>query len=336
MFTAIKGNNGRTIYVGKVGAKDDTSLRLEGTEWDANIQMQVPRMIECTLTAETAEKTKNVRVGHYLMVMLMPSKDNPDVGIAEEVGAIGDILSITNIKNNPKKIVLGVIRSAKRSESGSSMIIGMTGLKEYGKEIGHASSYVGSDGETRESYWTSFVGCNSTKYQNMVADRLERSLKKMDLVTIIFHETEGEYDGQPDTTRFVDRFAIVYRNRAVGATQQQVPAQQPAAVQQSAQQPQQPQYQQPAQQSQQPPQQPQYQPAQPQYQQRPQPQQPAAVQQPQYQQPQYQQPAPQQPAAAQQPQYQQPQQPQYQQQSGAGNGGYYELPDDMLDDLPFA
>ena len=55
MFTAIKGNNGRTIYVGMVGEKDDTSLRLEGTEWDANIQMQVPRMIECTLTAETAE-----------------------------------------------------------------------------------------------------------------------------------------------------------------------------------------------------------------------------------------------------------------------------------------
>ncbi len=246
MFTAIKGNNGRTIYVGMVGEKDDTSLRLEGTEWDANIQMQVPRMIECTLTAETAEKTKNVRVGHYLMVMLMPSKDNPDVGIAEEVGAIGDILSITNIKNNPKKIVLGVIRSAKRSESGSSMIIGMTGLKEYGKEIGHASSYIGSDGETRESYWTSFVGCNSTKYQNMVADRLEPQCQ------------------QPQQPR------------------------QSAAPQQ--------------------PQQPQYQSAQ----------------------------QPQQPAVVQQPQYQQPQQPQYQQQSGVDNGGYYELPDDMLDDLPFA
>ncbi|EOS68812.1 hypothetical protein C818_02687 [Lachnospiraceae bacterium MD308] len=304
MFTAIKGNNGRTIYVGMVGEKDDTSLRLEGTEWDANIQMQVPRMIECTLTAETAEKTKNVRVGHYLMVMLMPSKDNPDVGIAEEVGAIGDILSITNIKNNPKKIVLGVIRSAKRSESGSSMIIGMTGLKEYGKEIGHASSYIGSDGETRESYWTSFVGCNSTKYQNMVADRLERSLKKMDLVTMIFHETEGEYNGQPDTTRFIDRFAVVYRNRAASEATAPATAQQP--------QPQQPQCQQPQQ-----------------------PRQSAAPQQPQ--QPQYQSAQqPQQPAVVQQPQYQQPQQPQYQQQSGVDNGGYYELPDDMLDDLPFA
>lgn len=235
MFTAIKGNNGRTIYVGKVTAKNDTSFRIEGMEWDSNIQTSVVKTVDCTIAPDVQEKAKGIRVGGYAMVMMIPSKDNPDIGTAEEIGLAGDILKISNAKGNEKKIVLGVVRSNKRSESGNVSLIGMTGLKEYETEIGDISTYIGNDGIEHESRWVSFMGCNSLMYNNMVADRLERGVKKNDLIALVFHEIEGEYKGQIQISRFVDKFAVVYRNKAASSENTQEGQKEHAPAAQSAQ-----------------------------------------------------------------------------------------------------
>lgn len=236
MFEVLKGNNGRTIYVGKVTAKNDNQLRLEGTEWDQNIQQMVGKKLDCNISPDTVKTAEKVRVGQFIMVMMMPSKNNPSVGTAEEIAVPGNILSLVNSKGNPKKVVLGVAKNPRRSKSGKAMVVGMTDVTEYGVKVGKESSYTGSDGNVYESRWTTFIACNSEKYGKKLADRMEKAVKKQDLLLVVFHEAEGEYNGSPEVSMFVDRFCVIYRNKDVqaeSAPQQQTQQAEPISQQQA-------------------------------------------------------------------------------------------------------
>ena len=200
MFKMVVGGNGRTVYCGIVRYKDDMQFTLEGTEYDAERKEEFKRVLTLRYDFELSSEEKDFKVGDPLCVTVMPSRKDPDVGVAEEIAGIGKVIAISNDRGNEKYILLGKPKKIKWNNSGSKLTVSFVNLKNLQNMfLGMPSSFTSQKGEEITAYWlnVSFFKKNpNSKFKNnFSAERLEKFVTTNDTVCMVVSKKMVQYNG---------------------------------------------------------------------------------------------------------------------------------------------
>lgn len=200
MFKMVTGGNGRTVYCGIVRSKDEMQFTLEGKEYDSEQKTEYARTLTLRYDYELSDERKNFHMGDVLCVTVMPSRNNPDQGTAEEIAGCGEVIIIQNDRGNEKYIILGRPKKIGWNQAKTRLTVSFLNLKDMGnKNLGYESKYHSSSGTQLTSYWlnVSYFNKNpNSKYKsNFNAEWFERTVTTEDIVVMVVSKKMTNYNG---------------------------------------------------------------------------------------------------------------------------------------------
>lgn len=214
MFKMVTGNNGRTVYCGKVSGANQTGFLLSGTEYNPQIHQEVNLVYQVGFDANLTEAQKNVKDGEVVLVTFMPSRDDMTKGVAEEIAHIGQMIKIRNEKNNEKEIILAVPRRRNWNEKQNVLTVSFSNLHDvYGNPVGVESKpFVDNFGNTRTTHWlnvTFFRNSENSKFNNRYnADVFEKRVGDGDTICLVSTIKNTTHEGKNYTNHNGAKFFV--------------------------------------------------------------------------------------------------------------------------------
>lgn len=197
MFKMVAGNNGRSVYAGYVENIQGETFELTGTEWDPKNKVEFQRRLALKFDIDLPET--HLSNGEFIIVSVLPSRKDPDRGVAEEIAKLGQAIEITNEKGNEKIIFLGKVHTKKWNKNHTILSVSFRGIQDVeGAHIGSPSTYRNLYGEEVTSYWINISlfppgGQFKTSY---TADKGDRDFEKGSIAAMVIGQRERVYNGK--------------------------------------------------------------------------------------------------------------------------------------------
>lgn len=197
MFKMVIGNNGRSVYAGYVENVQGETFELTGVEWDSKNKVELHRRLALKFDMDLPET--HLINGEFIIVTVLPSRKDPDRGVAEEIARLGQAIEITNDKGKEKIVFLGKLHAKRWNKNHTILSLSFHGIQNVdGAHIGSPSTYRNPYGEKVTSYWINISlfpprGQDKSSY---TADKGDRDFEKGSVAAMVIGQSERVYNGK--------------------------------------------------------------------------------------------------------------------------------------------
>lgn len=209
MFKMVTGNNGRSVYYGRITGKNGNEIDIEGVEWNKDTKEEVTRQVHVTVDPDAAESAAGLKAGDAIIFSMLPSRKDPCKGVAEEICSDNSCICTFNENGNEKYIIIGEIKGKKWNEKHNCLHLSFKDIKDFdGNLVGYKRTFTQYGVDWGNSYLNvSFFNNQETKSQS--ADSIDKRLKIGDRVAMVVSVKKKIYDGKEYTNYYGGRYEII-------------------------------------------------------------------------------------------------------------------------------
>lgn len=115
------------VDAGYVENVQGETFELTGVEWDSKNKVELHRRLALKFDMDLPET--HLTNGEFIIVTVLPSRKDPDRGVAEEIARLGQAIEITNDKGKEKIVFLGKLHAKRWNKNHTILSFSFHGIQ---------------------------------------------------------------------------------------------------------------------------------------------------------------------------------------------------------------
>ena len=209
MFKMVTGGNGRSVYCGVLTGVKDGYIKLTGTDWNFDLKSEEEKTLIMKIDSEILEKNKNLEEGQAVVVTMMPSRNNPNQGVAEEIAQLGEIVQINSDRGANK--LVGLVRMGNKRWNDAKSVMSFSIMNPTNISSGQKMGVeVTNNGRT--THWLNITAFpENPAFRNRYnANYVDENFNKLDVICFVATVKDSVYNGKPRTNYNLTKIVRVH------------------------------------------------------------------------------------------------------------------------------